>query len=69
MRINFGKGQLQSIRVLALACVVSSVGAGAQAPQHYKQMNLTASQASLAPMSDQHLVNPWGLSRSSGGPW
>lgn len=37
--------------------------------QHYKQTNLVADQASAAPMTDAHLVNPWGVSRSSGGPW
>lgn len=53
---------------LAVACGLAS-GAAQTTPQHYKQTNLTSSNASLAPVSDVHLVNPWGLSRSSGGPW
>ena len=41
----------------------------AQTTQHYKLTPLTSNLASLAPIRDPNLVNPWGLSRSSGGPW
>lgn len=37
--------------------------------QHYRQTNLTSDQSGVAPNTDAHLVNPWGLSRSSGSPW
>ncbi len=36
--------------------------------QHYAQTNLVSDQAG-APFTDPNLVNPWGLSRSSGSPW
>ena len=41
---------------------------GQATSQHYKQTNLL-SDTSAAPASDGNLVNPWGLSRSSGSPW
>jgi uncharacterized protein (TIGR03118 family) len=37
--------------------------------QHYKQTNLNADQAGVATLTDPNLVNPWGMSRSSGSPW
>jgi len=37
--------------------------------QHYLQTPLTADQAGVATNTDTNLVNPWGLSRSSGSPW
>ena len=39
--------------------------------QHYTRTDLTAdnSSTSPAPNIDPNLVNPWGMSRSSGGPW
>jgi uncharacterized protein (TIGR03118 family) len=37
--------------------------------QHYKQTNLTADQSGVATLTDTNLVNPWGMSRSSGSPW
>ncbi|GAC1357832.1 MAG: TIGR03118 family protein [Acidobacteriaceae bacterium] len=37
--------------------------------QHYNLTNLTSNLNSLAPTMDPNLINPWGLSRSSGGPW
>jgi uncharacterized protein (TIGR03118 family) len=37
--------------------------------QHYVQKNLTSDQMGVAPVTDPNLVNPWGLSRSSGSPW
>jgi uncharacterized protein (TIGR03118 family) len=56
---------------LSLATVASlalSVGPVANA-QHYTQVNLVANVSGVAPVTDPHLVNPWGLSRSSGSPW
>ena len=37
--------------------------------QHYKQTNLVSDIMGMAPVHDPNLVNPWGLSRSSGSPW
>ncbi len=54
---------------LAVGLVLPSSTALAQAPaiQHYNIANLTSNLNSLAPNMDPHLVNPWGISRSSGG--
>jgi uncharacterized protein (TIGR03118 family) len=37
--------------------------------QHYTQVNLVANVSGVAPVTDPHLVNPWGLSRTSSSPW
>ena len=37
--------------------------------QHYKQTNLVSDIMGMAPVHDPNLVNPWGLTRSSGSPW
>jgi uncharacterized protein (TIGR03118 family) len=37
--------------------------------QHYRQTDLVADQSGVAMFTDPNLVNPWGLSRSSGSPW
>jgi uncharacterized protein (TIGR03118 family) len=37
--------------------------------QHYTQINLVANTSGVAPVTEPHLVNPWGLSRTSGSPW
>lgn len=39
------------------------------AQQHYKQTNLVSDKQGLAAVTDPNLVNPWGMSRSSGSPW
>lgn len=51
---------------LALSIFLSPSGAFAQ---HYTQTNLVSDIPGAAPVLDPNLVNPWGLSRSSGGPW
>lgn len=38
-------------------------------PGHYQQTNLVADVAGQAAATDPHLVNPWGLSASTAGPW
>lgn len=35
----------------------------------YHQQNLVSNLAGLAPVTDSHLKNPWGLSRSATSPW
>jgi len=37
--------------------------------QHYTQTNLQANTAGVAEATDSQLINPWGLSRSSGSAW
>ena len=37
--------------------------------QHYTQTNLVSNTSGVAPVVDANLVNPWGLSRTSGGAW
>jgi uncharacterized protein (TIGR03118 family) len=57
--------------ILSFATVASlamSLGSAANA-QHYTQVNLVANTSGAAPVTDPNLVNPWGLSRSSGSPW
>ena len=52
----------------ASAAIALGTG-GAAFAQHYVQKNLVANTAGVAPITDPHLVNPWGLSRGSGTPW
>ena len=49
----------------ALTLVAGAVCFG----QHYSQTNLVSNTSGVAPVTDPQLVNPWGLSRSSGSPW
>lgn len=52
-----------------LTAALATATLPAQTLQHYTATPLTANQASVAPTLDPNLVNPWGLSRSSKGPW
>jgi uncharacterized protein (TIGR03118 family) len=56
---------LSSLTWVAALALWSSAPAEAQ---QYKQTDLVSDQAG-ATFQDPHLVNPWGLSRSSGSPW
>ena len=62
----FGSAAMRTFGIV-IASLASS--AYAQSTQHYLATNLTSNQASLATNRDANLVNPWGLSRSSKGPW
>ena len=53
-----------SIGVLAFSSMLP-----AQQSQHYKQTNLVSDIPGMAAATDPNLVNPWGMSRSSGSPW
>jgi uncharacterized protein (TIGR03118 family) len=55
--------------MLSLSAVLFAATATAQNTQHYTQTNLVADRAGIAAVTDANLVNPWGLSRSSGGDW
>lgn len=70
--------QLSAVPMLALAAGLAlpaqnacaqAVPSQPPATQHYKTTNLTSNLNSLAPVMDPNLVNPWGLSRSTNGPW
>ena len=37
--------------------------------QHYTQTNLVSDQTGVAAVTDPHLINPWGLTRSATSPW
>jgi uncharacterized protein (TIGR03118 family) len=56
------------LRMATQASLVLSLGTAAFA-QHYTQVNLVSNTSGVAPVTDPTLINPWGLSRSSGSPW
>ena len=56
------------LQPVLLAGWALSLGSVAQA-QHYQQTNLVSDLPAEAAIQDLNLVNPWGLSRSSGSPW
>lgn len=67
--MNFA-ARISPLGVLSISAVLSVASAYAQIPyQHYTQTNLVADIPGVAAVTDSNLVNPWGLSRSSGGPW
>jgi uncharacterized protein (TIGR03118 family) len=53
----------------ATAALALSMMQGVAIGQEYTQTNLVANIAGVAPITDPDLVNPWGMSRSSGSPW
>ena len=64
------------VRVIAKSLSIATVGLlslsatlPAQQDQHYTQTNLVSDTPGMAKATDPNLVNPWGLSRSSGSPW
>ncbi|HEX4320162.1 MAG TPA: TIGR03118 family protein [Acidobacteriaceae bacterium] len=59
---------MKAVMKIAAATSLALISASALA-QHYTQVNLVANTAGIAPVTDPHLVNPWGLSRASGSPW
>ncbi|HKR28036.1 MAG TPA: TIGR03118 family protein [Acidobacteriaceae bacterium] len=64
MHHPFGRRTLRaSVALVAAACSLPALA------QHYKQTNLVSDQSGVAATTDTNLVNPWGLSRSSGSPW
>ena len=56
-----------SIALVGLSSLAAALAA--QQPQHYTQTNLVSDTPGMAATTDPNLVNPWGLSRSSGSPW
>ena len=65
------RGRTRVLLTLASSVALAAAPALTQAPptQHYNIANLTSNLNSLAPVMDPNLVNPWGLSRSSGSAW
>jgi uncharacterized protein (TIGR03118 family) len=59
---------LATITSLAFFMGPDIMGTVAEA-QHYNQVNLVSNTSGVAPVTDPHLVNPWGLSRTSSSPW
>ena len=61
------------VRLSGLVTLSLSLLSGIAVPavaQHYKETDLVADQSgTAATLTDPNLVNPWGLSRSSGSPW
>ena len=57
--------------VAALALTFILMVASNALAQHYTRTDLTTDNSSVttAPNIDPNLVNPWGMSRSSGSPW
>jgi uncharacterized protein (TIGR03118 family) len=62
------KSAVTSLKTLALGLALSLIPSLTFA-QHYKQTNLVSDIMGMAPTHDPSLINPWGLSRSSGSPW
>ena len=56
---------------LGAAALAMSLSSSSALAQHYTRTDLTADNSSVSNAAniDPNLVNPWGLSRSSGGPW
>jgi len=55
-------------RMAGTVLTLSLAGAAAFG-QHYMVNNLVSSEVGVAPAMDSDLINPWGMSRSSGSPW
>jgi uncharacterized protein (TIGR03118 family) len=62
---KFKKMLLRFTSSTAVVLIMGAVCFG----QHYNQTNLVSSTSGIAPVTDPQLVNPWGISRSSGSPW
>lgn len=62
MFVGFKSSFLASVFALAVVAVSAN-------GQHYTQTNLVSDTGVGSTKKDPNLVNPWGLSRSSGSPW
>ena len=60
---------MKTLLSLTTAASLALSGGSFASAQHYTQVNLVANVSGVAPVTDPHLVNPWGLSRNSGSPW
>jgi uncharacterized protein (TIGR03118 family) len=58
--------------VLATLCIGISAKLSARdnkPTRHYQETDLVSDQSGVAPVTDPHLVNPWGLVASATSPW
>src|SRR5258708_28488569 len=60
---------MKTFLCLASAAALALSATPIVSAQHYTQVNLVANASGVAPVTDPHLVNPWGLSRTSSSPW
>ena len=68
--VNIGVRALaQGLSLALLGLLSGSTNLPAQQAQHYTQTNLVSDIPGAANATDPNLVNPWGMSRSSGSPW
>jgi uncharacterized protein (TIGR03118 family) len=67
--INIGTPSAWIIRIASVGLFTFSAALSAQQVQHFTQTNLVSDTSGTAAVMDPNLVNPWGLSRSSGSPW
>lgn len=66
---NSGIANALPLRSALVGLLSFAAVSAAQQVQHYKQTNLVSDQSGVAAAMDSNLVNPWGISRSSGSPW
>src|SRR5947207_7950985 len=59
----------RSLSMASLGLFAVATTLTGQSTQHYKQTNLISDIPGMAAVTDPNLVNPWGMSRSSGSPW
>ena len=57
------------LRLAAGTAIALSLAGAVAFGQHYTQTNLVSNEMGVALVTDPDLINPWGMSRSSGSPW
>ena len=63
------RASARGLSVVSVGLLLISAALTAQQAQHYTQTNLVSDTPGMAAVTDPNLVNPWGMSRSSGSPW
>ena len=59
---------MKTLLSLTTTASLALSGVSFASAQHYTQINLVANTSGIAPVTDPHFVNPWGLSPTSGSP-
>jgi uncharacterized protein (TIGR03118 family) len=59
----------QVLSALAIAALVVGCGSSSTNVPGYKQTKLVANKPGVAPVTDDHLVNSWGIAHSPTSPW
>lgn len=54
---------------LPIAAVLATSTTAIAIAQHYTEVKLVSNRSGIAPVTDKFLINPWGLTRTSGSPW